>query len=157
MAPIDLRELEKRLLDLAESLGYQVLLGPSWIGGSPGSHWDNHRRESYSSHVAYQGLWGQCDFEHQLIWLSPSMSDRHRIAILVHELGHAMLHGKDVPSNERQREAEAEEVRRIVGEVLEIDLPAHGDEWELLSKSEQRTAFQRGRRASQKIISSVWD
>jgi len=45
MSHMGVIQLQGRLLEIAEELGYQVIMGHKWLGGSTGSCWDNQRRQ----------------------------------------------------------------------------------------------------------------
>lgn len=152
---IGVRELERRLLKVAEKLDYQVLLGPSWLGGSAGSHWDQQRRNRFHADSSSNNIWGLCDFQRRVIWLHPKINQQHRCSVLVHELGHALLHANRRLRNDTQWEAEAEEVRRIVAETVGLNLPPNGDDWELLSRRQQQKAYRNGLEAGDRIIQEI--
>lgn len=147
-------ELQERLLKAAEENGYQVLLGDKWLGGTPGSCWDSRRRASYHQAMVNreEAAFGMCDFRERVIWLDPRMNQQHRVSVLVHELGHAILHGQGKNFHHKQWEAEAEEVRRLVGEAVGIGLPENEHDWEGLSRRRQKKAFERGAEASGQLL-----
>jgi len=156
MERLGIKKIESRLLDFCDDLGYQVLLGSEWRGGATGSCWDDQRRQDYNQQAEQRSVWGLCDFQERLIWLHPSMHQQHRLSVLIHELGHILLHSSDLSKrNDQQWEAEAEEVRRLVGEAVGIDLPSNEHQWDQLGLRKQDQAFQRGMQASQLILQSL--
>jgi hypothetical protein len=154
MSQMGVIKLQGRLLEIAEELGYQVILGHKWLGGSTGSCWDAQRRLEYFEQVKDKGVWGQCDFQARVIWISKTINQQHRVSVLIHELGHAILHGHE-EFDDHQWEAEAEQVRRLVGEAVGIELPSNGEHWELLSRRRRKRALERGVQAGHHIISRL--
>lgn len=147
-------ELERRLLQAASGIGYRVLLGEKPLTAN--LSWDKERISDYHRKASKgRRAWGLCDYHHKLIWLEPRMNPQHRTSVLVHELGHALLHNQYKLYRPRQWEAEAEQVRRLVGEGVGIGLPSNGDDFKRLGPWGRRKAIRRGRRAAGRILRAI--
>jgi antirestriction protein ArdC len=64
---------------------------------------------------------GYRDFSHKQIAVRPDVSPAQAVKTLVHELGHALLHGEVLPSSREVAEVEVESVAYIVCDALGLD------------------------------------
>lgn len=154
---LGVRELEGRLVKAASDIGFQVLLGDKLLTSDPS--WDRKRRADFHRRVSQhpRKAWGICDYRDQVIWLDPRINQQHRLSVLVHELGHALLHNQYKIYRPRQWEAEAEQVRCLVGQAVGIALPRNGNDFDRLSWLGRRKALRRGRRASNRLLRAIAD
>jgi hypothetical protein len=81
----------------ADSLGYEVI---------------RHQRGSEN---------GYCDFLGKKIAVRPDVSGAQAVKTLIHELGHALLHGEELPKSQEVAEVEVESVAYIVCSALGLD------------------------------------
>ena len=80
---------------------------------------------------------GLCDFANKEILVRPDVAPAQAVKTLVHELGHALLHGEDLPASREVAEVEVESVSFMVLDALGmksdgysfpyVSLWAHGD------------------------------
>jgi hypothetical protein len=64
---------------------------------------------------------GYCDFLNKKIAVRPDVSDAQTVKTLIHELGHALLHGEELPTSREAAEVEVESVAYIVCDALGLD------------------------------------
>lgn len=64
---------------------------------------------------------GYCDFLKKEIAVRPGVSTAQAVKTLVHELGHALLHGEELPKSREVAEVEVESVAYIVCDALGLD------------------------------------
>lgn len=64
---------------------------------------------------------GYCDFSSKQIGVRPDVSAAQAAKTLVHELGHALLHGDELPGSKEVAEVEVESVAYIVCDALGLD------------------------------------
>lgn len=89
------------LIEFATNLGYRYTEGPTnWPGAK-----------------------GVTDFRAMTITVADGLTDAEHWEVLIHELGHAMLHGEgeDRPTHRGIGEVEAESVAYVVSSVLGVD------------------------------------
>jgi len=131
---IGVAELQKQLLQAASELGYQVLLGSKWLGGAE-CHWDKQKRQYENQVLMQQDLWGLCFFRYRTIWISDVIDQQHRVAILTHEVAHALMHCGIKRISYKVREAEAEEVCWQLGPRIGMHLKTgRVEEWQALNR-----------------------
>ena len=68
-----------------------------------------------------QGENGYCDFLNKKIAVRPDVEPAQAVKTLVHELGHALLHGEELPTSREVAEVEVESVAYIVCDALGLD------------------------------------
>jgi antirestriction protein ArdC len=68
-----------------------------------------------------QGENGYCDFVNKKIAVRPDVEPAQAVKTLVHELGHALLHGEELPASREVAEVEVESVAYIVCDALGLD------------------------------------
>jgi hypothetical protein len=68
-----------------------------------------------------QGENSYCDFLNKKIAVRPDVEPAQAVKTLVHELGHALLHGEKLPSSREIAEVEVESVAYIVCDALGLD------------------------------------
>jgi hypothetical protein len=64
---------------------------------------------------------GYCDFLKKEIAVRPDVAPSQALKTLVHELGHALLHGDDVARSREIQEVEVESVAYIVCDAIGLD------------------------------------
>ena len=64
---------------------------------------------------------GYCDFLNKQIAVRPDVSGAQAVKTLIHELGHALLHGEELPNSLEVAEVEVESVAYIVCDALGLD------------------------------------
>lgn len=64
---------------------------------------------------------GYCDFSSKQIAVRPDIEPAQAVKTLVHELGHALLHGEELPTSREVAEVEVESVAYIVCDALGLD------------------------------------
>ncbi len=64
---------------------------------------------------------GYCDFVIKEIAVRPDVAPAQAVKTLIHELGHALLHGDDVPRSKEIAEVEVESVAYIVCDAIGLD------------------------------------
>jgi antirestriction protein ArdC len=64
---------------------------------------------------------GYCDFLGKTIAVRPDVGDAQAVKTLVHELGHALLHGDEVGRSREVQEVEVESVAYIVCDAIGLD------------------------------------
>ena len=64
---------------------------------------------------------GYCDFSSKEIAVRPDVSAAQAAKTLVHELGHALLHGDEMPASKEVAEVEVESVAYIVCDAIGLD------------------------------------
>lgn len=64
---------------------------------------------------------GYCDFVGKQIAVRPAVAPAQAVKTLVHELGHALLHGDEVARTREIQEVEVESVAFIVCDALGLD------------------------------------
>lgn len=64
---------------------------------------------------------GYCDFLTKQIAVRPDVSGAQALKTLIHELGHALLHGEDLPKSQEVAEVEVESVAYIVCSAIGLD------------------------------------
>ena len=68
-----------------------------------------------------QGENGYCDFLNKKLAVRPDVEPAQAVKTLVHELGHALLHGEELPTSREVAEVEVESVAYIVCDALGLD------------------------------------
>ena len=68
-----------------------------------------------------QGENGYCDFLNKKIAVRPDVEPAQAVKTLVHELGHALLHGEELPTSREVAEVEVESVAYVVCDALGLD------------------------------------
>ncbi len=64
---------------------------------------------------------GYCDFLNKKIAVRPDVAPAQAVKTLVHELGHALLHGNELARSREIQEVEVESVAYIVCDALGLD------------------------------------
>jgi len=64
---------------------------------------------------------GYCDFLNKRIAVRPDVAPAQAVKTLVHELGHALLHGDEVGRSREVQEVEVESVAYMVCDALGLD------------------------------------
>jgi antirestriction protein ArdC len=64
---------------------------------------------------------GYCDFSSKQIAVRPDVAPAQAVKTLIHELGHALLHGEEPPTSKEIAEVEVESVAYIVCDAIGID------------------------------------
>ena len=64
---------------------------------------------------------GYCDFIAKEIAVRPDVAPAQAVKTLIHELGHALLHGDEPPSSKEVAEVEVESVAYIVCDAIGLD------------------------------------
>lgn len=95
-------------------------------GSAPKGVWDGLMRQAVSAgfnvvRKRRRGENGYCDFAAKEIGVRPDVEDAQAVKTLVHELGHALLHGEHLPASREVAEVEVESVAFVVLSSLGID------------------------------------
>ena len=64
---------------------------------------------------------GYCDFSNKEIAVRPDVAPAQAVKTLIHELGHALLHGAELPRSKEVAEVEVESVAYIVCDAIGLD------------------------------------
>jgi hypothetical protein len=64
---------------------------------------------------------GYCDFSSKQIAVRPDVGSGQAVKTLIHELGHALLHGEEFPKSKEIAEVEVESVAFIVCDAIGLD------------------------------------
>jgi antirestriction protein ArdC len=64
---------------------------------------------------------GYCDFSSKQIAVRPDVTPAQAVKTLIHELGHALLHGEELPKSKEVAEVEVESVAYIVCDAIGLD------------------------------------
>ena len=64
---------------------------------------------------------GYCDFSSKQIAVRPDVAPAQAVKTLIHELGHALLHGEELPRSKEVAEVEVESVAYIVCDAIGLD------------------------------------
>ena len=64
---------------------------------------------------------GYCDFSRKQIAVRPDVAPAQAVKTLIHELGHALLHGEELPKSKEVAEVEVESVAYIVCDAIGLD------------------------------------
>ena len=64
---------------------------------------------------------GYCDFSSKQIAVRPDVAPAQAVKTLIHELGHALLHSKELPRSKEVAEVEVESVAYIVCDAIGLD------------------------------------
>ena len=130
-------------------------------GDAPAGIWDaltQHAEETGFEVIRHQrgNENGYCDFSKKEIAVRPDVSPAQAIKTLVHELGHALLHGDEVGRSREVQEVEVESVAYIVCDALGLDTSDYSftyvARWSEGSRELVRDSSQRAVACSQRIL-----
>ena len=119
------------VFDISQTVGEEIAdldaVRPRLLSGdAPEGVWDALVAEANEAgfEIVRERKWsenGYCDFLKKQIGVRPDVSSAQAVKTLVHELGHALLHGDEVVRGHEIREVEVESVAYIVCDALGLD------------------------------------